>query len=131
MGDGICSKDGFATQSTVDRDFLSSTDVPWWYVLLSLFDNLMLMALYVPATIRHFDFMLRGLQEVETELSSLDIPFKLLLGAPKDAIPPFMKQMECNLLITDFSPLRISRKWMAELAPILTEMEVHITQVCS
>ena len=82
-----------------------------------------------PATIRAFDFMLRGLQEVEHELLLLNIPFQLLYGAPKDVVPRFMTDFKSNLLITDFSPLRISRQWLTELYPILTTNDVHITQV--
>ena len=78
---------------------------------------------------RQFDFMIRGLEEVESELLSLSIPFRMLYGAPKEVIPPFMTKQRCNLLITDFSPLRLSRQWLTELAPILTANEVHITQV--
>jgi len=88
-----------------------------------------LQSSFLGATIRAFDFMLRGLEEMEQELLALNIPFKVLFGAPKDVIPPFVIEQQCNLVITDFSPLRVSREWVSELAPKLTEIEVHLTQV--
>jgi deoxyribodipyrimidine photo-lyase len=66
---------------------------------------------FLDATIRHYDFMLKGLEQVETELNEKNISFFLLEGSPEDTIPKFIKKHNVSILITDFSPLRIGRKW--------------------
>ncbi|MFB3897373.1 MAG: deoxyribodipyrimidine photo-lyase [bacterium] len=66
---------------------------------------------FLDATIRHYAFMLQGLQEVERNLAKKQIPFILLTGDPGQAIPQFVKQSKSSMLITDFDPLRIKRDW--------------------
>ncbi len=66
---------------------------------------------FLGATIRQYGFMLKGLQEVEKNLSKKNIPFFLLTGSPEDEIPGFIKKYKVSALITDFNPLRIKRKW--------------------
>ena len=73
--------------------------------------------------------MLRGLEEVESELRSLHIPFQVLFGAPKMVIPSFAASHGINLVVTDFSPLRISKQWMSELAPKLSAKRIHLTHI--
>ncbi len=46
-----------------------------------------LVPIFYDATIRQFDFMLKGLQEVEEQLNNLNIPFKMLMGDPIANIP--------------------------------------------
>ena len=66
---------------------------------------------FLSAAIRHYGFMLKGLQEVETELAKKNIGFSLLTGAPEKEIPHFIKKNKINPPITDFDPLRIKRGW--------------------
>lgn len=74
-------------------------------VLFCLTDN------FLGATLRHYDFMLKGLEEVEKNLSGLNIPFVLLRGEQEKEIPAYLKKINAGMLVTDFSPLRIVRKW--------------------
>merc|ERR1719491_1394830 len=48
---------------------------------------------FLDATIRHFDFMLRGLHETATELAKLQIPFDLRFGQAKDEVPKLVKAL--------------------------------------
>ena len=85
---------------------------------------------FLDATIRHFDFMMKGLQQIEQELFDLNIPFKLLFGSPKEAIPSFATKNNCNLVIADFSPLRIAKQWVSQLGAELEKINIHLAQVC-
>jgi deoxyribodipyrimidine photo-lyase len=71
---------------------------------------------FLEATIRQYGFMLKGLREVETELSKYNIPFFLLKGKPEIKIPEFLKRINASILVSDFDPLRIKRIWKKEVA---------------
>ena len=71
---------------------------------------------FLNATIRQYGFMLKGLREVENELTKKHMPFFLLTGSPEKEIPLFVKNMSAGILVTDFDPLRIKRKWTATIA---------------
>lgn len=63
------------------------------------------------ATLRHTEFMLRGLEEVEQTLRRFRIPFFLLEGPPDRRIPGFVRGCGGGLVVGDFSPLRNHREW--------------------
>jgi len=65
---------------------------------------------FLGATLRQYGFMLRGLKEVERDLSALDIPFHLLPGGPS-AMIPFLREQRPALGVEDFDPLRIKKEW--------------------
>lgn len=71
---------------------------------------------FLEATIRQYGFMLKGLQEVESELRKHNIPFFLLKGKPETSIPEFIKNHNASTLVSDFDPLRIKRIWKKEIA---------------
>jgi deoxyribodipyrimidine photo-lyase len=71
---------------------------------------------FLGATTRHYEFMLRGLAETSTQTGERGIPFALLSGAPEVEIPRFIERFDIRTLITDFSPLRISRTWQRKVA---------------
>jgi len=71
---------------------------------------------FLEATIRQYGFMLKDLQEVETELNKYNIPFYLLKGEPKKEIPKFIDENNSSVLVSDFDPLRIKRIWKKEVA---------------
>lgn len=71
---------------------------------------------FLEATIRQYGFMLKGLQEVESELTKFNIPFFLLKGKPGVEIPEFIKKFDASVLISDFDPLRLKRNWKKEIA---------------
>jgi deoxyribodipyrimidine photo-lyase len=81
---------------------------------------------FLDATIRQYDFMIKGLEEVEKELNEKNISLFLLEGSPDETIPHFVKQHEASLLITDFSPLRIGRNWREKIA---RELKVTMLEV--
>jgi deoxyribodipyrimidine photo-lyase len=66
---------------------------------------------FLGATIRQYDFMLKGLQEVEKNLADKNIPFYILKGSPEEEIPKFVSEYKIGTLITDFSPLHIKKMW--------------------
>jgi deoxyribodipyrimidine photo-lyase len=71
---------------------------------------------FLEATLRQFDFMLKGLQEVEAELRKLKIPFQVLVGEPVSVLSSFVKEEKVGLVVADFSPLKIARKWKNDVA---------------
>jgi len=84
---------------------------------------------FLGATLRQYDFMLNGLQEIESRCRELKIPFHLLIGSPATTIPGFVKTHKCGALVTDFSPLRIYKAWKADIAESITipfyEVDAH------
>ena len=78
------------------------------------------------ATLRQFDFMLRGLSEVESELRTLGIPFYLLRGDPVETVPAFVSEHHIGHVVTDFNPLRFTTAWRTNVAKRLT---VRMTEV--
>ena len=71
---------------------------------------------FLEATIRQYGFMLKGLQEVESELRKYNVPFFLFRGNPETSIPEFIKYHNASTLVSDFDPLRIKRMWKKKIA---------------
>lgn len=71
---------------------------------------------FLDATIRQYDFMLKGLQETEEALRKKGVVFHLLLGDPAKEVPKFVAKVQAGLLVTDFDPLRIKRQWKKAVA---------------
>jgi deoxyribodipyrimidine photo-lyase len=70
---------------------------------------------FLTAAFRQYDFMLKGLKELEKELRQYNIPFFLLAGDPSLELPKFIKSMDVSLIVTDFDPLKIKRKWKKDI----------------
>ncbi|MCF8056884.1 MAG: deoxyribodipyrimidine photo-lyase [Desulfocapsa sp.] len=66
---------------------------------------------YPAANLRHFAFLLRGLEELQNTLKNYAIDFHLLQGAPDNILPLFLEKTHPALLVTDFDPLRIKKRW--------------------
>lgn len=81
---------------------------------------------FLEATIRQYDFMIEGLKEVEDQLNELNISFFLLEGNPEDEITKFVSKHNVSGVITDFSPLKIGRKWREKIAK---EIDVPLVEV--
>ncbi len=81
---------------------------------------------FLGATLRQYDFMIKGLEEVEEELKNYNISLHLLLGEPEEEIGKFSKKHGISTIITDFSPLRIGRKWREKIAK---EVSVPVIEV--
>lgn len=73
-----------------------------------------------------FVFMLQGLQKVGEDLSKLNIPFVFLNGEPVDVLSKFIKDNKVGGLISDFSPLRIHKRWTKDL---VSDVKIPIWQV--
>ncbi len=78
------------------------------------------------ATLRHYDFMLAGLQETAAYLKSKYIPFCLLQGKPQETIPAFIQKNDVGELVCDFNPLRFTNQWRLDIAKKVT---VKMTEV--
>lgn len=85
---------------------------------------------YLHSTFRQYSFMIKGLQQVEKELASLNINFHLLLGDPHVVLPAFVKSNYIGGIITDFTPLRKPIKWLNDIIAELPK-SVPVCQVDS
>jgi len=78
------------------------------------------------ASFRHYDFMLKGLKEVESDLGDRNIPFILLSGNPADTVPEFSAGIHAGEVVTDFNPLQFTVQWREKVAK---KLGVRLTQV--
>ena len=74
---------------------------------------------FLDATLRQYAFMLRGLQEVESDLRRLGIPFFVLVGLPATTIPSFVEEKDAGALVCDFSPMRTAVQWKSDVGKCL------------
>ncbi|MBL8121619.1 deoxyribodipyrimidine photo-lyase [Candidatus Saccharibacteria bacterium] len=63
-----------------------------------------------------YEFMLKGLREVETKLNKLSIPMVMSTGDAAVEVPKLCKKLQAAALYCDFSPLRGPRKMQKTLA---------------
>lgn len=89
---------------------------------------------YPGATLRSFNFMLKGLEKVEAQLKELNIPFLLLQGSPEKEIPKIIRNTEAKTLVSDFDPLRIKTYWKNSIAEQISipfyEVDAHNIVPC-
>jgi deoxyribodipyrimidine photo-lyase len=89
---------------------------------------------FLGATLRQYDFMIRGLEQVERALAGYHIPFFLLTGPPDTSMPSFVAGHTIGTLVTDFSPLRIHRRWKTAVRKHLSipfyEVDAHNVVPC-
>ena len=89
---------------------------------------------FLGATMRQYDFMLKGLSGVEDDLEKSGIPFYILEGMPEKVISDFLMKMNASALISDFDPLRIKKKWKEKLTSRLRipfyEVDAHNIVPC-
>ena len=81
-----------------------------------LFVLFCLVSTFLGAVYRHYNFMLRGLAQLQKELAEKNIPFFLLQGVPENEITAFLKKNQAGLLVTDFDPLKIKKSWKTKIA---------------
>lgn len=74
----------------------------------------------------HYEFMLKGLQEVDSKLAEKKIPFFFLQGDPGLEISEFVKKYGIGVLVTDFSPLKIKKKWIEN---VMSQIEIPFYEV--
>ncbi|WP_448376868.1 deoxyribodipyrimidine photo-lyase [Fervidobacterium sp.] len=84
---------------------------------------------FLGATLRQYDFMLRGLFETKSTFEEFNIPLVFTFGIPHDEVTKFVKTVKASYLVTDFNPLRIVREWKSELVKSLDipiyEVDAH------
>jgi deoxyribodipyrimidine photo-lyase len=79
---------------------------------------------FLGAPLRAYDFMLKGLAQVETRLAAAGISFQVLWGPPDETLPAFVSATKAGGVITDFDPLRPKTRWKTAVAkniPVLME----------
>jgi deoxyribodipyrimidine photo-lyase len=83
---------------------------------------------------RHYDFMLKGLKEVEQNAARLGIPFVIRAGSPADIVTNIAVEFKASMVVTDFSPLRIHMQWKHDaalrLCVPLVEADTHNIVPC-
>uniref|UniRef100_A0A1A7YNE1 Deoxyribodipyrimidine photo-lyase n=3 Tax=Iconisemion striatum TaxID=60296 RepID=A0A1A7YNE1_9TELE len=80
------------------------------------------------STLRHYSFLLKGLEEVAKECKRLNIQFHLLRGAAGDLLPAFVSDQDFGAVVTDFSPLREHLQWLNDVQKKLKK-DVPLMQV--
>lgn len=70
---------------------------------------------FLNATIRHYKFLIKGLQEIENDCNNLNIIFHLFHGTGPENIPKFIKENSIAGLICDLSPLNLPKKWVNDV----------------
>lgn len=89
---------------------------------------------YLGATLRQYDFMLRGLEETRDVIRRLNIPLRMLADGPGEGVAALADELDASMVVSDFDPLRPKRRWKAELAARskvpLIEVDAHNTVPC-
>lgn len=89
---------------------------------------------FLNATIRQYGFMLKGLRKTEIALSEKNIPFYLLQGDPAEVIPSLLSELRAGVLVSDFDPLKIKRRWKSGVASLIGipfyEVDAHNVVPC-
>jgi deoxyribodipyrimidine photo-lyase len=81
---------------------------------------------YGETTSRSFQFMLKGLQEVEKSLQQKNIPFHVTRGKTTGNLVGLLKHARVSTLVMDFDPLKIKRDWQEK---VNRELDINISLV--
>lgn len=87
-----------------------------------------LLPKFLDANMRHYKFLVRGLQEIEEECIHLNIKFYLFYGNGGDEVPKFVVKHNIGAVICDLSPLRVPMQWIDNLKK-KTPSDVPVIQV--
>jgi len=89
---------------------------------------------FLGAGLRHYDFMLKGLEQTRKACLSYGIPFMIIKGSPEKEIPAFIKTSVASTLVTDFDPLKIKRNWknaiLGKTPAAIYEVDAHNIVPC-
>ncbi len=81
------------------------------------------------ANLRHYDFMLMGLSQIEKGLSEKGLQFFLLRDEPSSILSSYILNNNISLLISDFDPLKEKRDWKVNLNKLINiphhEVDAH------
>lgn len=84
---------------------------------------------FLGATLRQYDFMLKGLKRINEKLRKLNISFSIVLEENTASLVEFLEKHNAGFLVKDFSPLKINkdltRKLEKELDIPLCEVDAH------
>lgn len=80
---------------------------------------------FLQATLRQYDFMLRGIEELARDLASKAIPFDVVIGHPPSVLAAYVHEHDASLIVTDFEPLSIKRVWLDEVMASTTSA-IHL-----
>lgn len=83
---------------------------------------------FLDANMRHYRFLVRGLQEIEEECQRLNINFHLFYGNGGVEVPKFVKKNNIGAVVCDLSPLRVPMQWVENLKKD-TPADVPVIQV--
>ena len=70
---------------------------------------------FLDATLRAYDFLLRGLAETAATLRRDNIPLIVRVGDPAVEVRQLCTTFRPGLVVTDFDPLRVKRQWLRAL----------------
>jgi deoxyribodipyrimidine photo-lyase len=89
---------------------------------------------FLGAILRQYNFMIEGLKELESGFNILNINFYLITGQPEETLTRFCNRRQVGVLVSDFSPLRISRQWKKNVTESLNcasiEVDAHNLVPC-
>ncbi len=89
---------------------------------------------FLEADDEKFRFMLKGLLETEKRCHEKFIPFHMVKGNPRTAIPDFLKDNQIGCLVWDFDPLKVKRRWRRDVLENTTipifEVDAHNIVPC-
>lgn len=74
-----------------------------------------LLPKFLDANTRHYNFLVKGLQEIETECKSLNISFHLFHENGGIEVPKFVRKYSMGAVVIDFCPLRVPMGWVEQL----------------
>jgi len=80
------------------------------------------------ATQTHYNWMVQGLRQLSETAQTIGLSFQILVGEPKMVFQQMMQEKTLGLLVTDYSPLRYSKKTkdlVATLPIALHEVDAH------
>merc|ERR1712023_125817 len=77
--------DNWALAWTEELAQLNDAQVKPWFVVFNLVD------FYLNAPVRHYHFMMRGLQKLSMKLKTVNVPFILTVGDPTKTIPQLVQ----------------------------------------
>jgi deoxyribodipyrimidine photo-lyase len=84
---------------------------------------------FLGASDSHFRFMLGGLRETRARLAERNIPLLMLEGEADKILPSFLELNKCGLLVTDFNPVNIVKRWKKNIVATcnvaITEVDAH------
>jgi deoxyribodipyrimidine photo-lyase len=93
-----------------------------------------LVPTFLDATIRQYGFMLKGLREADITLRDHAISFSVLPGSPEHVLPRFLTEQHVSVLVTDFDPMRVKRRWKTKVLAAVTipcyEVDTHNVVPC-